>query len=249
MRPLPLIPILCAACAFAPAQQVGQNKVAGTDQGYTLSVQSQLVVEAVVVKDKQGHFVPGLTAKDFVVTEDGAPQEVRFCEHQDLTSDAKLLPASTAKTEDVHIYNRLARTQIAPEAMGDQKYKNRRLIALYFDMVGMYPPDQNRALNAAEQFVRTQLTAVDEVSIMRFAGGGVDILQDFTTDRNRLLSILETMAVGEGQGFADTTDDASSSDTGAAFGQDDSEFNVFNTDRQLSALQTAAKMLSQLNEK
>ena len=45
------------------------------------------------------------------------------------------------------------------------------------------------------------------------------------------------------------TDDASASDTGAAFGQDDSEFNIFNTDRQLSALQTAARMLGQLSEK
>ena len=44
-------------------------------------------------------------------------------------------------------------------------------------------------------------------------------------------------------------DCASSADTGAAFGQDNSEFNVFNTDRQLSALQTAAAMLGQLNEK
>jgi VWFA-related protein len=87
------------------------------------------------------------------------------------------------------------------------------------------------------------------VSIMRFSGGGVDILQDFTADRNRLLSILETMSVGEGQGFADTSDDASSSDTGAAFGQDDSEFNVFNTDRQLSALETAAHMLGRVSEK
>src|ERR1019366_4783799 len=33
------------------------------------------------------------------------------------------------------------------------------------------------------------------------------------------------------------------------FGQDDSEFNVFNTDRQLSALQTAATMLGRLSEK
>ena len=56
-----------------------------------------------------------------------------------------------------------------------------------------------------------------------------------------LLSILETLVVGEGQGSAESVDDASSADTGAAFGQDDSEFNVFNTDRQLSALQTAAQ--------
>ena len=74
-------------------------------------------------------------------------------------------------------------------------------------------------------------------------------LQDFTDDRNRLLSIIETMIVGEGQGFGESTSDASTSDTGAAFGQDDSEFNIFNTDRQLAALQTAAKMLGQLNEK
>ncbi len=43
--------------------------------------------------------------------------------------------------------------------------------------------------------------------------------------------------------------DDSTPDTGAAFGQDDSEFNIFNTNRQLSALQTAAKMLGQLSEK
>jgi VWFA-related protein len=93
------------------------------------------------------------------------------------------------------------------------------------------------------------MTTVDLVSILRYQGGSVDILQDFTADRNKLLSILQTLIVGEGQGSAETIDDASSADTGAAFGQDDSEFNVFNTDRQLSALETAAKMLSQLNEK
>ena len=43
--------------------------------------------------------------------------------------------------------------------------------------------------------------------------------------------------------------DDSTSDTGAAFTQDDTEFNIFNTDRQLSALETARKMLGSLNEK
>ena len=116
-------------------------------------------------------------------------------------------------------------------------------------MTAMRPADQLRALSAAEKFIRTQMTTSDLVSIMRYSGGSVDVLQDFTADRNRLLSILETLVVGEGQGSAETIDDASSADTGAAFGQDDSEFNIFNTDRQLSALQTAARMLGQLNEK
>ncbi len=116
-------------------------------------------------------------------------------------------------------------------------------------MTAMQPQDQMRALTAAETFVRTQMTAADLISILRFNGGSVDVLQDFTADRNRLLSILQTLIVGEGQGSADSIDDASSADTGAAFGQDDSEFNIFNTDRQLSALQTTAKMLEQMSEK
>ena len=226
-----------------------RTRAPGEAQGFTLTIKSQLVIEAIEVKDKQGNFIKGLTAKDFTLTEDGAPQTIRYCEPQNLSEIAKPLPVETPATEDVKIYNRLASAQIAPETMEDERYKNHRLLALYFDMTSLPPADEMRALSAAEQFVRTQLTTVDLVAIMRYDGGAVQILQDFTSDRNRLLSILETMVVGEGQGSADTTDDASSADTGAAFGQDDSQFNVFNTDRQLSALQTAASMLGHVNEK
>jgi VWFA-related protein len=250
MRTLGALVFLFAALAGIPgAQQVGQNKGPGETQNFTFTVNSQLVVEAVDVRDKQGNFIPGLTAKDFTLTEDGTPQRIRYCELQNLNEIAKPLPPETPSTEDVRIYHRLVPSQIAPETMDDERYKNHRLLALYFDMTSLPTVDEMRALAAAEQFVRRQLTTVDLVSIMRYNGGAVQILQDFTNDRNRLLSILETMVVGEGQGSTDSTDDASTSDTGAAFGQDDSEFNVFNTDRQLSALQTAATMLGHVNEK
>src|SRR5271170_3252899 len=244
-----LIAFLLATAVLATAQQIGQNKTSSDSQPYTVSVKSQLVVETVVVKDKQGKFIPGLTAKDFALTEDGVAQTIRFCEHQALTANASPVPAAAPGSEDIKIYKQLTRTQVKPETMENDRYKNRRLLALYFDMTSMRPADQLRALSAAEKFLRSQMTTVDLVSILRYQGGSVDILQDFTADRNKLLSILETMIVGEGQGSAESVDDASSADTGAAFGQDDSEFNIFNTDRQLSALQTAAKMLSQLNEK
>ncbi|MGH9582902.1 MAG: VWA domain-containing protein, partial [Bryobacteraceae bacterium] len=154
-----------------------------------------------------------------------------------------------SRSEHIHIYDKLGLVHIKPETPGNPRYKNRRLLALYFDMTAMRPVDQLRALAAAEKFIRTQMTAADLLAIMRYQGGAVEVLQDFTADRDRLLSILQTMIVGEGQGFDESTDDASASDTGAAFGQDDSEFNIFNTGRQLSALQTAAEMLGQLNEK
>ena len=236
-----------------PAQQIGSNKSADQPDSYKLTVQSQLVVETVVVKDKGGRFISQLTAKDFTVTEDGAPQKIRFVEHESLPIDATPLPPSNPDDERITIYKRLTRTALAPEAVpgagGASRYKDHRLLALYFDMTAMPPTDQQRALAAAEKFVRTQMTTADLVSILRFGGGSVDVLQDFTADRNRLLSILETLVVGEGQGSANSVDDAASADTGAAFGQDDSEFNIFNTDRQLAALQTAANMLGGMNEK
>jgi VWFA-related protein len=242
-----------ALCDFAYAQQVGTTAAAGKADTYTLTVKSQLVVETVVVKDKAGKFVPGLTVKDFAVTEDGTPQSLKFVEHEQMPTEAEPLPTVRSDEEQVTIYKRLARTSIASEAPaqgnGKTKYQGHRLLVLYFDMTSMGPEDQLRALNAGQKFIRTQMTEADLVSIMRYSGGSVDVLQDFSADRNKLLSILETLIVGEGQGNDDSVDDASSADTGAAFGQDDSEFNIFNTDRQLAALQTAAHMLASMNEK
>ena len=245
----PLISVILVWTLATAAQQTGQNASPQSNPTTVIRVSTQLVVETVVVNDKKGNPVEGLTAKDFAITENGVPQAVRFCEHQELPAVSKVAIAPNSEPEHVKLYDRLARTRISPETPGDIRYKNRRLLALYFDMTAMPPTDQARALAAAQKFIRTQITSVDLLSIMQYSGGAVEVLQDFTGDRNRLLSILETMIVGEGEGFGESSGDASTSDTGAAFGQDDSEFNIFNTDRQLSALQTAAKMLGQLGEK
>jgi VWFA-related protein len=231
------------------AQQVGQNAPIETNSTIVIKASTQLVVETVVVKDKSGKFIEGLTAKDFTVTENGVPQTVSFCEHQQLPVGPVAAPPTQRQPENITVYDRLGRTHISTETPGSLRYSDRRLLALYFDMTALPSEDQLRALGAAEKFIRTQMTTADRVAILRYEGAGVDVLQDFTDDRNRLLSILETLIVGEGQGFGESSDDSSTPDTGAAFGQDDSEFNIFNTDRQLAALQTAAQMLSQLSEK
>jgi VWFA-related protein len=245
-----IVAVFLVACA-AGAQQVGQNTQAGDNGAAAFTAGAQLVIEAVTVTDKSGKPVEGLTAKDFTVTEDGVPQEVKFFELQKLP-DAPAPALATRPepdTSNIHVYDKLGRTRIAPETPGTTRYRDRRLLALYFDMTSMPPADQLRSLDAAKKYIRTQITPADVVAIMRYAGGSVDVLQDFTDDRDRLLSIIETLIVGEGQGFDESTSDSSSSDTGAAFGQDDSEFNIFNTDRQLAALQTVATMLGQLSEK
>ncbi len=243
-RVMAFVVVFTAACAGA--QVVGSNTAPGQAPSYTLSVESQLVVEAVTVEDKQGNFIHGLTAKDFAVTEDGAPQKVSLFQFENLGKEAKPLPVIAPSDENITVYDRLAREQIAPTSIEKNQYRDRRLLAFYFDMTTMPPEDQLRALTAAETFIRTRMTTADLIALMRYQGGSVDILQDFTANRDRLLSILETMIVGEGQNSTGTTDDASSADTGAAFGQDESEFNIFNTDRQLAALETASEMLARV---
>jgi VWFA-related protein len=233
----------------AAAQQVGQNTKPGEKGPATFTTSTQLVIETVTVTDKKGNPVEGLSAEDFTVTEDGVPQAIRVFEYQKLPQGPAEAPAVRTAPERIRIYDKLGRTRIAPERPGDTRYKDHRLLALYFDMTAMPPMDQYRALAAAQKFIRTQMTSADLMAILRYTGASVDVLQDFTDDRDRLLSITQTMIVGEGQGFGESTEDAAAPDAGAAFGQDDAEFNIFNTDRQLSALQTAANMLGQLSEK
>lgn len=228
------------------AQQIGQNAPAGGVEQSTFSTSSQLVVETVNVKDKSGKPIEGLTAKDFTVTEDGAEQMIRLFEYQSVPDTLDVEPPSRTPPEPL---KKLPEAQITSEKPGDIRYQNRRLLVLYFDMTAMPPADQLRAITAAEKFIRTQMTPADRMALMRFDGGAVRVMSDFIGDRDRLDSILQTMIVGEAQGFDETNSDDSAPDTGAAFGQDDTEFNIFNTNRQLSALQTAAKMLGQLSEK
>ena len=166
-----LLIVLTVIAAQAGAQQIGQNAPANASGTYTLTAKAQLVVETVVVKDKAGKFISGLGAKDFTITEDGAQQTIRFIEHQDLAAEERPVAPAAPGTEQIKLYKQLTRTQIAPEASENSRYKNRRLLALYFDMTAMRPADQLRALSAAEKFIRTQMTSVDLVAILRYQGG------------------------------------------------------------------------------
>jgi VWFA-related protein len=242
---LPLV-ILLAAYGQQPAPQpaAANQDAAGGD--VTFSTNTQLVVETVVVRDKGGKTVDGLTAKDFTITEDGHEQAIKFFEYQKLPETVEPLPAQTG---NVTVLNKFPKARITSETPGNTRYRDHRLLAMYFDMTALPPGDQLRALEGARKFIRTQMTPSDLIAIMIFRGGAVEVLQDFTGDRDRLSTIIETIAVGESDSIDATANDDSASDTGAAFGQDGGEFNIFNTDRQLAALQTAAVMLGQLSEK
>ncbi len=221
---------LIAALAFAQPPAATEEPVFRSD--------TRLVVQQVTVKDKSGKPIEGLTAKDFVVTENGIAQTVSFIEFQKLE---EIQPAPVL-ADRASAIPRLAHSAISAERPLDLKYADRRLLALYFDMSAMPPADQIRAITSAQDFIRKQMTPADLVAILKYAGDEVLVHEDFTADRERLLATLETMIIGEDQNVPEPVADG-------AFGQSGGEFAIFRTDRQLSALQTAAKMLGQLNEK
>jgi VWFA-related protein len=224
-----------------------------TAQRPTFRTSTRLVVRTISVKDGDGKPIEGLTASDFVVTEDGEPQIISFVEFQRLATTPVATPAAdAAPAVDVPPAPRpspasaaapVTDAGIATAPPGDLKYRDRRLLILYFDLTALPGPDLLRAYKAANTFIASQMTPADLIAVMTFQGGAVRVQQDFTENRPRLREVLESLVFGDdknGDGIPDTLEQ------GTAFGQDDAEFAILNTDRQLSALQTAVGMLRPL---
>ncbi len=226
---------LLALMFFLPSATAQQQ------QPFTIRVDTQLVVETVVVKDKDGKNLEGLIDKDFTVTEDGVPQTISVFQFERLEDTPAPAPPAGAQQPAAEVVQPKIPTQITPPAPGDSRYRDRRLLVLFFDLMNVSPADQLRAFTAADKFIRTQMKTPDLVAIMSFAAGSVKVLQDFTNDQEALFAVLQKLIYPD-DNYNDTAD------TGAAFGQDNSEFNIFNTDRQLAALQTAVNMLKLVNE-
>src|SRR6185503_11270118 len=131
-----------------------------------------------------------------------------------------------------------AQSRIASPPPGDTRYQDKRLLALYFDMPTLGDVERFRALGAAQTFIDKQMTASDLVAIITYSDGAIRVRHDFTDNRSALQETLFALLNGEDE-----------NDTNSGFGQNSGEFNIFNTDRQLAALQTAVNMLAVLPQK
>jgi VWFA-related protein len=178
------------------------------------STTTQLVVINVSVRDKNGQNVEGLKASDFTVTEDGKPQQLKVFERQKLDDTPLQPPAlvSRKETETPAIAAPAAKaavsTPIAPSRAGEVKYKDRRLLVLFFDLAGMTTSDQIRAQQAALRFLSTRMAQSDLVAVMTY-DTSLEVLQDFTGDRDRLTGIVRGLPIGTvGMSNGSTGDDS-----------------------------------------
>jgi VWFA-related protein len=128
---------------------------------------------------------------------------------------------------------------------------DRRLVVLMFDLSSMQVEETQRALDAARDYVTTKVGQADTVAIVTYASS-LDVAQDFTSDKNVLLNAIDRLNGIEGLGFEEmiaADPDATVDDTNGAFVADDTEFNMFNTDRRLQALRSMIDALSGVQQK
>jgi VWFA-related protein len=221
---------------------------AGQQPQPTFTANSNLVIVDVTVQDKSGRPIDGLKPADFAVFEDGKPQKIAVFEFQKLSNDPEP-PPKLALADQLKLPE-APKTAITAERPGQVQYHDKRLMVFYLDFSSMGVEEQLRAQEAALDYAAKHITKDDLVAILLYTSQ-VQVLTDFTADRDVINSIIKGLPIGEMSelaGLADTTD-ANGEDTGAAFVADETEFNIFNTDQKLAAIEQAARMLAPLPEK
>src|SRR5437899_6909890 len=116
--------------------------------------------------------------------------------------------------------------------------RGRRLIVLFFDLSSMEPEAVTRAVHAARDYVDQKISRADLIAVASFSTS-FRVDQDFTAERAAIDGALDRFGGAASQGFEEaTTGDADGTpDNGAAFTPDDTEYNIYNTDRRPAPLQ------------
>ena len=232
---------------------------------------AELVRVDVVVRDRDGHVVRGLTAADFTVAEDGRAQQIVSFAFEEIRADP--LPPLTASTvlgmEQLQAAASQRSIVLAPpggvelpspvspvaEAAQADDLTGRRMIVLLFDTSSMQPEEVERAVTSAHDYVETQMTAADLVAVAT-VGQSLTILRDFTSDREALRATLDGFDVTAGAGFeqpealeaVEVTEETAEADP-ADLPLDDGEFGIFNNDRRLRAMRVLCTALASVEQK
>jgi VWFA-related protein len=235
-RAAALLLMLLLVCAVLSSQQ----------SDYTLHSESDVVLVNVTVRDKSGKFIPGLKPENFTILEDSKPQKIVSFDVENVDAVPALNVAQAKALSDAGT----GATSPAATAQVASQFKDRRLIVLFFDLSAMEPDEIDHAVASAEHYLDAQMAPADLVSIVSL-GSSLLVNQDFTTDRTLLKKQLDAFSTGAGQGFEEGTTSTTEGtpDTGQPFTADDTEYNIFNTDRRLEALRSVAEKLAYVQQK
>ena len=209
-----------------------------------------LVTVNVVVRDKNGAVVKGLTRDDFVVSEDGRTQAISTFDFEEIATG----PTEAVPVEIPTILGSVGRASAAAPAPAPAAapaptidMRGRRVIAMFFDLSSMQPEDVQRAAASAREYIDKRSTGSDMIALVTLSTT-LQVVQDFTSDRELLLQTIDRMSGVEGAGFEELATDVTD-ETATAFTADDAEFALFNTDRRLQAIQALVEAMAPIEQK
>ena len=131
--------------------------------------------------------------------------------------------------------------------LSKEDLEGKRLVILFFDLSSLAPEDLIRSVDTAHEFIAKQSGPQDLVAVATYSST-LQLVQDFTNDRDVLLKTLDMLSSPDsGDAAAEDLSDPDTSDD--VFVPDTTQFNIFNTDRRLSALETLAKMYREFPER
>ena len=218
-----------------------------SDSIYTLKVYHELVLVDVTVTDKKGKPIRDLHKEDFTVFEDNALQKINTFDFEDLsTAVAEAPPSAPTSSPSVIDLSKTPLSELPPTVLQD-----RRLMILFVDQSSMPIEDLIQAQRTVKNFIEKHLTPADLVAVVSNTST-LKVLQDFTNDRETLEMAVSRLHLGDAAGLAElgTTDPDTSGtsyeDTSDAFTADETQYNIFNTDRKLSAIESVGKMLGNI---
>src|ERR1700720_1418606 len=202
-----------------------------------------LVEIDVQITNRDGKPVKGLKQEQFTVTEDGKPQKISTFEYNDIER-----VETAGKGEEAPITVPLG--MVASPEQIKAVVRDHRMIVMFFDLTSLQAEDLLRSTRAAQKYLQEQMTPADLVAVVAF-GNTLKVVANFTNDRELLTRSVDALVPGHEAALSQLADAATASngetavteDTGAAFTADDTEFNIFNTDRKLAAVEALCQVL------
>ena len=163
----------------APISQNTSSAQAKTEASDTLTLRTTVrrVIVDVVVRDSNNKPVHGLTAKDFLVAEDGSPQNVLTFDVHDLEASSIAIPANAPRMPA----NNFVNIPVTPE--------HGPLYVILYDMVNMEQDDQIDARRQILKFIANKPAGTRFALFVR--AFDLSLVQGFTADKDRLYAVLD----------------------------------------------------------
>ena len=174
----------------------------------TIRAGVELIYVNVVVRDGSGNIVRNLKREDFSLVEDDKTQVITAFDFEEVPSDpapaAEPLPPvqPVLKAESGQAGAAADKAPAATAKVDSIDFKNRRLIVLLLDSSSMQPEELERAAVSAHEYVEKRLTPADLVAVASI-GSSLQIVQDFTSDRETLAAAIDKVSGVDSLGFGE----------------------------------------------